>query len=286
MVKVIGNPIGWGLEALVNGTRLAGDAVGSVGSHERTEPVVCRVTMRHVARALQRGMDDFIAMRSDVVVLVLIYPVVGLLLTGVAYNTSLIHLVFPLAAGFALLGPLAGTGLYEMSKRREAGRSAGIGDAFRAFRRDTLLPIILLGAYLFAIFTLWIYMADRVYLATMGGTVPAGPLAFLGDVLTTNAGWEMIVLGTLVGFVFAVLVLATSLVSFQMLVDRPVGIPAAVVTSLRVMQRNPVTVAGWGAIIAGLLLLGAIPALLGLIVVIPVLGHASWHFYRAAVSWR
>lgn len=286
MVKVIGNPIGWGLEALVNGTRVAGDAVGSIGSHERTEPVICRITMRHVWQSLRRGLDDFTAMRSDVLVLALVYPVIGILLTAMAYNASLVHLVFPLAAGFALIGPVAGIGLYEMSKRRAAGEATGIGDAFKAFRRDTLPPILTLGAYLFVIFAVWIYIADRLHAATMGPAMPASPLAFLGDVLTTTAGREMIVVGTLAGFVLAVLVLATSLVSFQMLVDRPVGLPAAVVTSLRVMRRNPVTVAGWGAIIAGLLVLGALPALLGLIVVLPVLGHASWHFYRAAVVFR
>lgn len=286
MAKVIGNPIGWALEALVNGTRTAGDAMSHIGSHEQVEPVVCRLTLGHLRQALRLGLDDFLAMRSDVVFLVLIYPVIGLTLAGAAFQASMVHLLFPLAAGFALIGPIAGIGLYEMSKRRAAGEAAGLGDAFKAFRADTLPPILALGAYLVVIFGFWVYLADRIHAATMGEAAPVTAMGFVEGVFTTPAGWTMIVVGTLAGFVLASLVLVTALVSFQMLVDRPVGLPAAVVTSLRVARRNPVVVAAWGAIIAGLLVLGALPALLGLMVVIPVLGHASWHFYRAAVSWN
>lgn len=286
MVKVIGNPIGWGLEALVNATRNAGNAVGHIGSHEMVEPTICRLTFNHLRKALKLGLDDFMAMRSDVVFLVLVYPFIGITLVSLAVQASLVHLVFPLAAGLALIGPITGIGLYEMSKRRAEGRTAGIGDAFKAFRNDTIAPVMALGGFLVVIFIIWVYLADRVHAVTMGGAVPQHPVEFLSMVLTTEAGWAMIVLGTLVGFVLAALVLVTTLVSFQMLVDRPVGLPAAVVTSYRVAKKNPLVVAGWGAIIAALLVLGTIPALLGLIVVLPVLGHASWHFYRMAVAWR
>lgn len=286
MVKVIGNPIGWALEALVNGSRTAGEAVGNIGSHEMTTPGVNRVTMAHVGRAFRLGLDDFMAMRSDVAFLVLFYPVVGILLAALAFQASLVHLIFPLMAGFALIGPLAAIGLYEMSKQRAAGKDAGIGDAFNAVRRDTLLPILGLGAYLFVIFAFWMFLADKIHAATMGGSLPANPADFITLVLTTDAGWQMIVLGTVTGFVLAILVLATSVVSFPMLIDKPVGLPAAVITSLRVTRRNPGTVAGWGLIVAVLLVLGSLPALLGLIIVFPVLGHASWHFYKAAVSYR
>jgi uncharacterized membrane protein len=286
MVKVIGNPIGWGLQALVGGAQATGEAVGKIGSHDMVRPGVNRITMAHVGRALRLGLDDFMAMRSDVVFLALIYPVVGILLTAFAYQASLVHLVFPLAAGFTLIGPLAAIGLYEMSKRRAEGQPAGIADAFKAVRRDTLLPIVALGAYLFVIFAVWIYLADRLHAATLGQTLPDSLRGFIAQVLTTDAGWQMMIFGSLIGFALAVLVLATSLVSFQMLVDRPVGLPAAVITSLRVVQRNPATTAGWGLIVVALLVIGALPALVGLIVVFPVLGHASWHLYRAAVSYH
>ena len=95
----------------------------------------------------------------------------------------------------------------------------------------------------------------------------------------------MILVGLGVGFLFAVAVLATSVISFPMLLDRKVGLPVAVVTSIRVTRENPGVIGAWGAIVAGALLAGSIPAFLGLIVVMPVLGHATWHLYRRAVIW-
>ena len=103
------------------------------------------------------------------------------------------------------------------------------------------------------------------------------------EVLTTGAGWTMILVGCGVGFLFAALVLATSVVSFPLLLDRDVGLPAAVITSMRVTAANPLPIAVWGLIVAGGLVLGSIPFFLGLIVVMPILGHATWHLYRRTV---
>src|SRR5690606_34564045 len=122
--------------------------------------------------------------------------------------------------------------------------------------------------------------AHWLWLATMGPEAPESLAAFLGEVFTTPEGWTMIALGLLLGFLFAALVLATSVVSFPLLLDRPVGLPVAVVTSVRLARQNPRTVALWGLIVAVALFLGALPLLVGLAVVMPVLGHATWHFYR------
>ena len=100
---------------------------------------------------------------------------------------------------------------------------------------------------------------------------------------TTGAGWALIVVGIGVGFLFAVLVLTISVVSFPMLLDRDVGLFTAVATSVLAVVTNPVPMAVWGLIVAGGLVLGSLPALLGLIVVMPVLGHATWHLYRKVV---
>lgn len=286
MARVIGNPISWGANALARGAQATSASVGNIGSTEMSKPVVNRLAFADIRRALRAGIDDFAAMRTDVAFLVLVYPAIGVLLAALAYQASFLHLVFPLMTGFALVGPFAAIGLYEMSKRRAETGHAGFADAFRAVRRETVAPVLALGVYLFVILTLWLYAADQIYAALMGAAVPESVSAFVTEVFSTGAGQSLIVIGSLVGFGFALLVLATGLVSFQMLVDRPVGLPAAVTTSLRVIARNPAVVAGWGLIIAITLALGAAPALIGLILVFPVLGHASWHFYRAAVSYE
>ena len=117
----------------------------------------------------------------------------------------------------------------------------------------------------------------------MGPEAPVSTTAFLRDALTTGAGWAMILIGMATGFVFAMVVLAISVVSFPLLLDRNVGLPVAVVTSVRVATRNPRAICAWGLIVAVSLALGSLPAFLGLIIVLPVLGHATWHLYRLAV---
>jgi uncharacterized membrane protein len=106
---------------------------------------------------------------------------------------------------------------------------------------------------------------------------------FVYDVLATPAGWSMIGLGVGVGFLFALLALAISVVSFPLLLDREVGFDTAVLTSIRAVLTNPGPMAAWGLIVAGGLVIASIPFFLGLIIVMPMLGHATWHLYRLIV---
>jgi uncharacterized membrane protein len=140
-----------------------------------------------------------------------------------------------------------------------------------------------LGLLLVAIFLFWLVAAESIYEVTLGPQPPESINAFFRDVFTTDAGWTLIVVGVGVGFLFAALVLVISVVSFPVLLDRDVGLGAAVWTSVRVVIANPGPMAGWGLIVAGGLLIGTIPLFLGLVFVIPVLGHATWHLYRKVV---
>jgi len=152
-------------------------------------------------------------------------------------------------------------------------------------RAPSIGAIALLGLLLVGIFLLWLVTAQVIYVATLGAAGPVSVAAFVGEVLTTPPGWAMIVIGVGVGFLFAVVVLAISVVAFPLLLDRNVGIDTAVWTSVRVVAMNPGVIFAWGAIIAALLVIGSLPVLVGLAVVLPVLGHATWHLYRRAVAW-
>jgi uncharacterized membrane protein len=143
--------------------------------------------------------------------------------------------------------------------------------------------IVVLGLVLLAIFLLWLVTAYTIYRVTLGQEGIVSFTAFYRDVFTTAPGWALIVVGVGVGFLFAVLVLTISVVSFPMLLDRDVGLFTAVATSVHAVVANPVPMAVWGLVVAGGLVLGSLPALLGLIVVMPVLGHATWHLYRKLV---
>ena len=282
----IRNPAEWGVDQL----RTANLAVERAGhalrspSRDAARPLVRRIELADLKDVLARGISDFAAYRTDVMFLCVIYPVAWLLLAWLAFGYDLLQLVFPLAFGFALIGPVAAVGLYEISRRREQGIEITWADAFGVVRAPAFGAILVLGLVLLAILLLWLAAAQGVYVMTLGPEPPASLGAFARDVLTTRAGWALVAVGVGVGAVFAVLVLTISVVSFPLLLDRNVGLYAAVATSVRAVATNPGPMAVWGLIVAGALAVGSIPLLLGLIVVIPVLGHATWHLFRKVVG--
>jgi uncharacterized membrane protein len=247
------------------------------------------LSIRHIhpadlVDALRKGWQDFSAMPSHAVFLCVIYPIIGIGLAGLTLGYALVPLLFPIAAGFALVGPLAAIGLYELSRRREAGVDVSAGNAFDVLHSPSIGAIVALGALLMLLFLVWVATAHAIYVAHFGHDAPASVGQFLRDVLTTPTGWSLIVVGNGTGFVFAVAALVVSVVSFPLLLDRDVGAAVALATSVRAVLANPAAMALWGLIVAVLLLLGSLPLFVGLPVVLPVLGHATWHLYRKVIE--
>jgi uncharacterized membrane protein len=247
-------------------------------------PEIRRITVDDVREALRRGWEDFSAMPSHAVFLVIIYPVVGLLLGFTTANADLMPLFFPLAAGFALLGPVAAVGLYEVSRRRERGLGSSWRDAASVTRSPAFPAVIELGSLLAVLFVAWLIAAMTIYRLTLGGMVFQDFSTFIGHVLSTREGWTLMLVGNAVGFVFAAAAFALGAVSFPMLIDRNVDLRTAVGTSIRAIRANPVPMAVWALTIAVLMVVGSLPFFIGLAVVLPLLGHATWHMYRALVA--
>lgn len=283
MVKTIGNPLSWAAHVFGRGSFYVESGTRELGGEDAAPIEIRALQISDLRIALQKGAEDFAAFRTDVIFVVVIYPIIGLLLTWVAFNRDLLPLLFPMVAGFALLGPFAGVGLYEMSRRRERGLKASWGDALDVIESPSFVPILILGGYLLAIFAVWMLAAYSLYGLTLGPEPPVSTSVFVHDIFSTGAGRTMLIAGVLVGFIFAALVLAISFVSFPLLLDRHVGVPKAVITSVEIALKSPVTVAAWGVVVALLLGLGVVTAFVGLIVVLPVLGHATWHLYRRSV---
>ncbi|MEM1383397.1 MAG: DUF2189 domain-containing protein [Pseudomonadota bacterium] len=290
MPRTIRNPVEYSAEKIGG----AWDHLGSMTEAVRGQgadamaapPKIRKLTLADLSTAISRGYGDFLAYRTDVVFLCILYPFIGACLAWFSYYSNLLPLLFPLAAGFALIGPAAAVGLYEMSRRRERGETTDWLTAFGVMSSPSFGAILLLGLGLIGVFGVWIGVAEVIYLLTMGAGSAETTLGFLQAVIGTPGGIAMIAIGVPVGFVFAAAVLAISVVSFPMLLDRTVGVRRAVETSLRVAAANPVAVASWGLIVATGLVLGSVPVFLGLVVVLPVLGHATWHLYRVAVVER
>ncbi|WP_424944526.1 DUF2189 domain-containing protein [Aliiroseovarius crassostreae] len=282
MVKTIGNPLSWAAQQVVGAGNHVSHSVEHMSGAE-APPKLRRLNYTDLNVALRKGYEDFCAARTEVMMLVIFYPVVGLILIGMALNMALVPLLFPLVMGFAFLGPVAAVGLYEISKRREAGDEVNFSMALGALGAPSFGGIVVIALYLLGLFLTWMVVAWGIYLATLGPAVPESLMSFAQDTLTTPAGWAMIAIGGALGFVFAVITLATTVISVPMLLDRQVGVAVAVGCSIQLMRDNPGVMLRWGAIVLGSLVLGAIPLLLGLVVALPILGHATWHLYRRAV---
>jgi uncharacterized membrane protein len=247
-------------------------------------PAVRKIAFRDIKEALAKGVDDFMAMPSHLAFICLIYPLVGIGLAALTFTTNALPLLFPLASGFALIGPLAAVGLYEVSRRRELGLEPTWQDAFEVLRSPAMPSILALGLVLLMILVCWLFTAQLLYEWIVGPNPPDSYARFIEEILGTSRGWTLIIVGNAVGFVFAAIVLTIGVVSFPMLLDRHVGPSFAVETSARAVQENPIQIGLWGLIVAVALVLGSLPLFVGLAVVMPVLGHATWHLYRRLVE--
>lgn len=283
----IRNPMEWSVDQFSTVAKsAAAEAMRHGHGHDlnRRAPLIRRIGISDLWHALALGAGDLGAKRGDVIFLCLIYPLAGLVLARAAAGYGMLPLIFPLVSGFTLIGPAAAVGLYEISRRREQGLSVSWKDAFSVVHAPGFDTLIGLSFVLLAIFLAWMLSAYAIFLATLGPNPPVSISSFVNDVFTTSAGWTMIVVGVGVGFLFAVLVLTISVVSFPLLLERDVGLAQAIKTSVRAVLANPGPMAVWGMIVTGGLILGALPGLVGLIVVLPLLGHSTWHLYRKLVE--
>lgn len=247
-------------------------------------PGIRRIGVADVFDAIRLGFEDFWEKPSHYVFLGLIYPIVGVILITWTSGGNALQLIYPLVTGFALVGPVAAIGLYEISRRREQKLDTSWWHV-RDLRHSPAVPaIVVLGIMLMALFVVWLMAAHELYARLYDDAVPASFTGFVHDVLTTQRGWTLIILGNLIGLAFALVALSTTVIAFPLLLDRDVGVYAAVETSVRAMMLNPVPMLLWGLIVAVALVVGSLPLLVGLAVVLPVLGHSTWHLYRKLIE--
>jgi uncharacterized membrane protein len=238
--------------------------------------------------ALKKGWEDFKLRRGDLLLLPVVYVSVGIVASALAFNAALFPIIFPLAAGFALVGPIAAAGFYELARRHEAGLDSGLASGWTHFL-DPLKggprgPLLTLSVMLLVLFLGWLAAAQAIYSATLGTLAPPTPADFMRDLFSTTEGIAMIIVGNVVGGLFALVTLAVAAFSFPMVVDKATPAGIAVAGSVAVFRRNPAVMLGWGLRVAGILLLGALPLFVGLMLALPVLGYATWHLYTRAIA--
>jgi uncharacterized membrane protein len=284
----IGNPFGWGSDQLGHAASAVTSTIRAIHRPEEALraplPVVRRIQLSDLKDALAAGFKDFTLYRTHVLFLCVVYPVIGLFLARLVIGQGLFQMLFPLASGFALIGPFVALGLYEMSRQREQGATVNWATAFQVLRSPSASAIAGLGLLLTAIFLAWLFIAQGIYDMTLGPYLPASITTFAHDIFTTPPGWILMGAGIGIGFVFAVIVFSISVVSFPLLLDRDdIGLDVAIGTSIRAVAANPWPMAVWGMIVAVSLAVGSMLFFVGLAVAIPILGHATWHLYRRLV---
>ena len=258
--------------------------ITDIGANSDNEIGIRRIGVAELKSALIKGFSDFIAMPTHLIFLCFIYPIVTLIAARIYGGYDILPLIFPGLAGYTLIGPLIATGMYELSRRRELNLDISRSHVFKIVRNPSIYSIILLGLLLTTIYFMWLGAAWAIFNDMTGGLTPKSITAFVELIFSTVIGQQLILVGCTTGLIFSIVVLTLSVVSFPILLDRNVKLRVAISTSIRVVLTNPITMGIWGIVVTGALLIGSLPFFVGLAIVLPVLGHSTWHLYRATIK--
>lgn len=249
----------------------------------REWPTINRLTPSDILDALDHGIRDFRAAPKYGLFFGAFYAAAGWLIVSLVYKFNLPYLAYPLATGFALFAPFAATGLYAVSRRLERGEPLSWSEVFGSVKAVSGRELAWMAVVTVFTLIIWLDIAAFLFFAFMGfggGTTSD----LLNEILTTTRGWVFLTIGNIVGAILAAIVFSYSAVSFPMLYDRNVDFVTAMVTSVKTVLKNPWAMAVWALIIFVHLMLSLISLFAGLIVVLPILGHTTWHIYRKAVG--
>lgn len=246
-------------------------------------PEILSVEFGDLATALRRGWQDFRAAPLYGLFFASVYVVGGWLIVWAMTTRGQIWWTLPASAGFPILGPFIACGLYEVSRRLEAGEALDWPGILKVIlhQKDRQIPSI--AAVIVVFFLFWNFLAHMIFALFLGTATMTNVSSSLA-IFTTPQGLTMLAVGTLIGAVFSTVLYALTVVALPMLLDREVDFVTAMLTSLDLVRTSPVVMLAWGALIALALFLGMALWFLGLFVVLPVLGHASWHLYRLTVA--
>ncbi len=249
----------------------------------KADPVVRRIAVSDIAEALGQGLRDFQAVPLYGLAFGALYAAGGIAILLCLTAFGMVYFAYPLAAGFAMIGPFVAVGLYEVSRRREAGRPISMAAIWSTVKSRG--EIGWMAFVTLFVFVVWMYQVRLLIALLLGLNVSFSSLReFIMVVLTTNQGLLFLAIGNAVGAALSLILFSLTVVSFPLLLDRDVDFVTAMITSVRAVVTSPLPMIGWAALIVVLLAVSAMPYFLGLVVTLPVLGHATWHLYRRIIA--
>jgi uncharacterized membrane protein len=256
---------------------------GNLTPQRRRAPAVNTVTAEDITASLKAGFADFLARPVMSGFFGLFYAVFGILFIWCLVWVGAVWMVIPAAVGFPLVAPFAAAGLYEMSRRRQAGESFGWSEILTVMANQRKREMGWMAFVTLFVFWVWSYQI-RLWLAIILQDSSFSDLGgFLEIVFFTPEGWTFLAVGTVVGAALSAALFSLTVVAMPMLLDRETDFVTAMLTSVRVVAENPLVMLSWAAIISVTMLLSLLPAFLGLIFTLPILGHTTWHLYQRAV---
>lgn len=245
-------------------------------------PEIRPLRLSDIGPALSRGWSDFLAAPFLGVVFGGVYVAFGLLVIGITWFSGHTFYAFPITLGFPLVAPFAAVGLYETSRRIEAGLPLAWSEIFGVVLAERGRQLPLLGALMVVWFLFYLFFSHVLFALVMGPSAMTNILTSW-EALHSPRGYTMMLAQVALGGIFALTVFATCVISLPMMMAREVDFVTAMIASLRAVVISPVAMLAWAVTVAALVLVALVPAFLGLFVVLPVLGHATWHIYRRVV---
>lgn len=247
-------------------------------------PVVRAASFDDIRIALAQGWRDFLSAPAYGLVFGAIYALGGLLTVSTVALFGVSYLAYPLAAGFVLIGPFIAAGLYEVSRRLESGEPLHWRGVFGVIFAQSGREFAWMAFVSIFAFIVWMYQVRLLLALFLGFQSVASFGAFLNVVFTTADGLAFLAFGHVVGAVMAAIVFSLTVVSFPLLLDRDVDFITAMIVSVQAVAKSPVVMLGWAFAIVVIVAAASAPFFLGLLVALPILGHATWRLYRRIVA--
>lgn len=255
----------------------------AVAEDEYAMPEVNALEFEDLKACLSKGVADFLNAPMIGFFFGGIFAFGGILIVQSFYVWEKGWMIYPMIVGFPLIGPFIAVGLYEVSRRLEQGLPLRWGEILSVISLQKSRQIPYMAFVILFIFWIWMYQV-RLLIAIILGRMSFPSLdAFIKIITTTPEGWTFIIVGHIVGACFSLLLFSITVISIPLMMDRDIDLVTAMITSVKTVMKSPVVMICWGIFIAGTLFLSIVPLFLGLLISLPILGHASWHVYKKAV---